>query len=163
MTGARTMSLRSAWVIPAVLIISAPSWAAPAPKAPANTERATELVKALGDPSFRVREQASRDLLQLGRSAYPALMAGTQDSSPEIRLRCRRLLPSIFALEMRARLEDFVNDTDPSNDHGLVGWKRYRHVAGADQAARTLFTGMVKSDPQLMESVETQPNIAPHE
>jgi hypothetical protein len=153
------MRRHGAWVpsiIGCILVVSAVS-AEPGPKSPDSATRAAELVRALGDRSFRVREQATKDLVEMGRPAFAALQAGTQDSDPEVRLRCRRILPAIFELEMKARLDQFVADTNPENDHGLPGWQRFRKLAGADQAGRELFARMVKADPQLMDAVENHP------
>src|SRR5262245_37361072 len=98
------------------------------PCATPDVGRAAELVRELGHPSFRVRERASRQLVDLGRAAYPALAAGMDDASAEVRRRCQLLLPVVFDLEVKYRLDDFLTNYDPQKDHGLPGWARFRKL-----------------------------------
>jgi hypothetical protein len=93
----------------------------------------------------------------MGRSAYAALMLGTSDPNPEVRFRCRQLLPRIFELEMQARLEAFLADPDGKKDHDLPGLSRFRKMFGLGPAARELFVSMIRSDGRLMEAVEAEP------
>ena len=123
----------------------------------AEDKRAAVLVRQLGDRSFKVREEASRQLQCMGRAAYAALQVGANYPDAEVRERCRQLLPAIFEKEMKARLEDFLNDPDPANDHGLPGWKRYRTLIGSSPADRELFGRMIRADVRLMDSVENRP------
>ncbi|HJZ93746.1 MAG TPA: hypothetical protein VKE40_22920, partial [Gemmataceae bacterium] len=71
-------------------LIGAPT---PTSTAPTPDPRMAELVKKLGDRSYRVREQAARELVRGGSGAVPALTAGTKDLDPEVSERCRQLLP----------------------------------------------------------------------
>ena len=50
----------------------------------ANAERIKELVRRLGDDDFKMREEASRQLMMLGPRARPFLQAALKDSDPEI-------------------------------------------------------------------------------
>jgi hypothetical protein len=52
-------------------------------------------VRRLGDNSFKVREQASRDLLLAGRSALPFLRPALRDTDLEIVRRARRCIEAI--------------------------------------------------------------------
>jgi hypothetical protein len=56
---------------------------------------AEKLVQRLGDPSFRVREAASRALVKLGKQAVPALRAALESDDLEIRMRARQALQAI--------------------------------------------------------------------
>lgn len=124
------------------------------PTTPADPAR--ELVKRLAAPDYHEREQASRELLALGRKAYPALEDGTRADDPEVRARCRRLLPMILDLELKARLEAFIADPDGKGQHELPGWARWQTLLGRDRASRDLFAAVVRANSRLMHEIENQ-------
>ena len=117
--------------------------------------KARELVRKLGSEAYREREDAERDLAAMGRAARAALIDGvTVDTDPEIRARCRVLLPKATAAEMKVRLETFLADTEAKYEHDLPGWNQLRAVVRGewrmlgwtyiarprtDKAARELF------------------------
>lgn len=133
------------------LILPTGAWANP------ESDRAAELIRSLGNASYQTREKASRELLHLGRAAYPALVTGTADPDPEVRSRCRQLLPRIFDLELQARLDAFLADPDGKKEHDLPGLSRFRKMFGLDKTARDLFVSMIRADGRLMDAVESQP------
>ncbi|HEU4338674.1 MAG TPA: hypothetical protein VFS19_01285 [Planctomycetota bacterium] len=65
----------------------------------ASLERAKALVEKLGDEMLGAREEASRDLLNLGRGVVPVLQAQLQRSEAEIVARCRSLLSELLPKE----------------------------------------------------------------
>src|SRR5213592_4412783 len=89
-----------------VLLLAVPDLRAAGP--PADREQAQALVRQLGDPSFARRSQAYRQLREMGKAALPALEAGAEDADPEIRDRCRKLLPLARRTEADLRLEAFL-------------------------------------------------------
>jgi hypothetical protein len=114
---------------------------------------AAALARQLGDERFATRESATARLIQLGRSAKPALEEGRTDADREIRYRCARILSIIEELDFQRRLAAFAaGRTDGESD--LPGWKRYRSAYGDDAEARALFVEMQKSEPELMLAVE---------
>jgi hypothetical protein len=115
---------------------------------------AAELVRRLGDDSYQVREEASKELLRLGAAAREALQEGTKDSDLEIRRRCRELLPSVLEAQRQAQLEAFIADKDGKLKHNLPGWRRFRQVAGEDAAARRLFVAMSRLDTGFLADTE---------
>jgi len=54
-----------------------------------------EMVKLLGDRSFKVRDKASQDLAKAGRSALPLLERAKQSSDPEVARRAERAIDEI--------------------------------------------------------------------
>src|SRR5262245_54560640 len=60
-----------------------------------GTDPAEQLVEQLGDPRFRVREQAQRKLIALGKAAVPALRRAAQSADLEIQKRAREILKMI--------------------------------------------------------------------
>ena len=123
--------------------------------------KARALVQKLGSEAFVDRETAERDLAAMGRLARLALLDGVnRDPDPEIRARCRSLLPRANADEMTARLDAFMADTDGKFEHDLPGWHELRSVVrgewkvlgwtfssrpDADKAARELFLEFINA------------------
>ncbi len=64
--------------------------------------KVAEAIAALDDPSFAVREDATRALLALGPAAIPALTPALSHPSPEVRRRVRRVLLRYREAERRA-------------------------------------------------------------
>ncbi len=128
---------------------------------PEELSKARELVQKLGSETFVERECAERDLAAMGRLARLALLDGlNRDPDPEVRSRCRVLLPRANAEELAARLDSFMADTEGKYEHDLPGWHRLRATVrgewtvmgwtftarpGADRAARELFIEFVKA------------------
>lgn len=93
----------------------------------------SSLARQLGDPSFRVRETAGRQLRELGAAAFQALIDGCSDPDPEIVQRSQMLLP-------HARFATIAEDTEATFASGLPGFAHYREIAGWDHSARLLFS-----------------------
>lgn len=76
----------------------APAEPAGEPKAPAPDpeEKARKLVTLLGDEKFRVREEATQGLWDLGEIGVAAIKAGEKSGNPEIAHRCRILMRRIM-------------------------------------------------------------------
>src|SRR5438874_9764091 len=86
---------------------------------------AEELVRRLGDTSFRVRDASARELVARGAGAIAALKRGGDSPDPEIRDRCRRLLTQLQARLIRERLETFVKDAKAPPDPVLPAADRF--------------------------------------
>jgi hypothetical protein len=142
----------------AVLLFTAICYANPIVRADSAADRARvhELVLSLGSRDYRTREKATQDLSEMGRAAYAELRHGADDPDPEIRARCNRLLPHAYELEMKARIDAFVADTQGKHVHDLPGWERFRKLLGEDAIARDFFASMVRLDSRLMDAVERQ-------
>ena len=82
------------------------------------------------------------------------------DADPEVRARCRALLPKATAAEMKARLDTFLADADGKYEHDLPGWHALRAVVrgewpvfgwtfaarpAAGKAARALFVEFLEA------------------
>lgn len=134
----------------AVLALAAPPPAvSPDPRAlavpAADVERAGELVRKLGSPSYRDREQAAADLRKLGRRAIPALAAGSSADDPEVRVRCETLLPAAELDDLDARLAAFQADADQKFIHDLPGWDKFRDLTDGDPQSKAFFAEMMRA------------------
>lgn len=118
-----------------------------APDIPTELQaKAQLLVRQLGSPSYQAREDATTELIKLGRAARLAL-AEAVASSPdyEVRARAARLLPRAEAADLQLRIDAFVADADGKLTHDLPGWDKFREHVGSDKASRALFAEMLKS------------------
>lgn len=114
--------------------------------------RSWELIDLLGDPSFRVRQEATRELLGMGRIAREALNAGKSDPNAEVRQRCRQLLPIAERLDLMARIDSFLND--PTANHDLPGLSKFLSMVGDEKSGRQLYAEMIKTEPELLRLIE---------
>lgn len=128
---------------------------------PTELSKARALVQQLGSDQFADREKAEEALTQMGRLARPALLDGANtDPSPEIRSRCCALLPKAIALDIKARIEVFLADTEGKYEHDLPGWNQFRTAVrdewtllghpvwsdhSLDKPARAVFADMIST------------------
>jgi hypothetical protein len=97
----------------AILIVAAPARAADAgPGKQTVAEEVQQLVKQLGDDSFRVREAAAKRLAEIGRPAVVALREALRSQDVEVRRRAQRVLESIRST--LANLVEDLKDKDPA-------------------------------------------------
>jgi len=132
----------------------------PTPAAPAPDGRLRELIKKLGDKSYRVREDAARELLRRGPAAVAALTAGTKDADLEVSERCRQLLPVAASLERNEKLAALLKDPSAPPPKGLAGLDRFLKIAGDSKAARELYAEMMGVHHRTIETAEKDPREA---
>ncbi|AMV24535.1 hypothetical protein VT84_09065 [Gemmata sp. SH-PL17] len=159
--------LHAALALAAVFVTTTPAPPSPDPKSLAvpqeELSKARELVQKLGSETFVDREDAEHGLIAMGRAARAALQDGANsDPNPEIRARSRSMLSRANALEMKARLDTFLADTEGKYEHDLPGWNKLRSVArgewsmfgwswttragtSVDRAARELFVELLNA------------------
>ncbi len=131
---------------------------AEAPPADSDIKKKAEaLVAQLGDPDYRDREKAARQLLDLGYPAKDAVLAGQQSSDTEISDRCIKLYPVIWRHGLEKRVERFLDDTDGPIPDDLPVAARWLKVAGDGTKSRELYADMVKAHAELMLEVELRP------
>lgn len=116
-----------------------------------------ELVEQLGAASFQQREQAERQLQQLGAEALGVLRNAAEDADLEVRYRARRLIARIEHQQQWRLLEHFLSEYDPELAQQLPGWPRYAELVGDDRAARRLFVEMFETEPEIMSSLGRSP------
>lgn len=121
----------------------------------AEEARISTLIEQLGEPSFDVREQASRALVKVGPPARPALLEASESPNLEIRYRARSVLRVVEKQRHEARLQSFLKNRERP-DNVLPGWKRYRETVGDDDASRKFFVGMQRAERDLFTALEKQ-------
>ncbi len=124
----------------------------------ADDARARALVKVLGDDYFNAREEAARDLRELGRLALPAIRDGLETGAvPEVVRRCELLYPRAYGLETRARVDCFVADTAGKYKHDLPGADEFFAITGRTEQARQLYRDLILSPNRDMLATLGQP------
>jgi hypothetical protein len=142
------------------VVCARPAFADDAAPASEEHSKAVALVRQLGSRSFRVREQAARELMKMKLAARQAVEEGIKDKDPEVRRRCGQLLPDILRAELFARIAAFVADKEGKRDHHLPGWKLFRELAGPGEDARQLFADLSRREIELLDLLEKNPSRA---
>ena len=86
-----------------ILLIAAGVAAAdpnPSDKGTPEREKATALVKQLGDKRYATREAAAKQLIEMGPAAVPALTDGSKSEDQEVRNRSIELLPRALVKQL---------------------------------------------------------------
>lgn len=130
------------------------------PETSAPDPKLTEMVRRLGDKSYKVRAAAARDLLMSGPPAFAALTAGAKDADPEVAGRCRQLLPAAAAAERNEKLARFLKDPAAPPPKSLAGAERFLKITGDDKASRQLYAEMLGAHHAIIEGLETDPKAA---
>src|SRR5712692_1660172 len=79
---------------------------------PADREAAIQLVNKLGNPSFKVREDAANRLVRYGRAVEPILRQGLTYPEAEVRRRCEKLIPQAIHFDLENQIRAFLADKD---------------------------------------------------
>lgn len=144
-TGLVDMRLAVPFVLVASVVVRA---AEPDPKGlavPADqTAKAKAAVVRLDDDDIDVRDQASKELVGMGRLALPTLRAALKAKpSNEVQIRIEKLLPAARKDDFTARYPVFVADQDRKYDHDLPGWNELKAAAGDTPETRKLFANIL--------------------
>ncbi len=95
-----------------------------------------EAIKRLGSKAFPEREAAAKELIALGRQAFPALHEATQSADPEVVQRARDAIKQIRARVPESMLRTKVNDRVHTEEFSVVG-----RVTTATIKAKTPYFG----------------------
>src|SRR5262249_38882373 len=128
-------------LVVALLLGDALAYGAPADEAAASAdsdERIAAVVRQLGNPSYALREQASRELAKFGARAKAEVAKALDSRDPEVRHRARQAYVRIIDEEFKLRVAAFIADAKGDADHDLPGWQRFRKLAGSDTSSRRL-------------------------
>jgi hypothetical protein len=133
---------------------------APTPATESPDPKLVELVRKLGDKSYRTREDAARELLRRGAAALAALSQGVNSTDPEVSERCRQLLPQAAALERNEKLTALTRDPSAPPPQGLAGLDRFLKITRDTKAARTLYAELLAVHHRTIEAAEVEPRKA---
>src|SRR5262245_2530985 len=143
-------------------ILLAVALTAAAPPADADVKKRAELLVAqLGDPDYRDREKAAKELLTIGYAAKDAVLAGQRSADQEISDRCTKLYPAIWKHDLEKRVQRFLDEPAGPLPEDLPGAARWLKLAGDTNASRELYGEMVKAHPDPLLDVELHPERVP--
>src|SRR5260370_16550323 len=91
-------------------------------------EQARVLVQRLAHRSFKVREQATEQLLRLGRPARGVLEEGVKYPDAEVRRRCRRLLDLALRSDTEIALADYLANKSSTRLLNLPSWDHFPNI-----------------------------------
>lgn len=115
----------------------------------AAKQKALELIGKLGDSSFSVRRNATRELIAIGLPALDALRQASQADDLEVRYRAGRLFQGVRLKVHAERLEKYLADPESISQDKIPGLTAYQEIAGTDEAARKLFVEMQRAEADL--------------
>lgn len=121
-------------------------------------DEAKALVKQLVSDSFRVREQAAKELVALGAGAFKALNEGCQSIDADVAERCRKLLPQAYDLHVQRSVAKYLADPKLPLSEDLPGVQRWRKVAGPSDESKRLFVEMLEKYHELLTRLAIHPN-----
>ena len=123
----------------------------------AGRKKAFDLVKQLGDDKYKVREKAADELVELGRSAKEALLAGRKSGDPEVVERCGQILPMALLSDLKLRVDRYKADTDGKLKHDLPLLARYEKLFPPSPATRQIFSDILEAGGTSLVRLELDP------
>jgi hypothetical protein len=138
-----------------LILLAAPTFANPL--AESEAEKARKLVRQLASGDFRARESASNELVRMGSAVEPILREGFDYPDPEVRFRCRHLLPLALSYDLEKRLQAFLAQKETKELPPPAGWARFKEIVGDDKQTRDLFAQMHRYDAEIMANLENKP------
>jgi hypothetical protein len=129
--------------------------------APADAaESPADLVRKLGDKSFKVRTEAAMQLVKLGSAALPALTDGRSHPDLEVADQCRKLIPQAIAKDQEEKLADFLRHPEAPPPKGLAGAEQFFKVTGDSKAAREVYVDLMNQHRDAMLARDSDPKAA---
>ncbi len=114
-----------------------------------------ELVKKLGDDSFRVRAAAQAKLIDIGPPAESALEAVSNSQNLETRYRARKILQVLRATRSEWDRKNFLDGKVDQISSNNKSWQRFKKMVGNSREARQLFLEMQNHGRELLNAAET--------
>lgn len=120
-----------------------------------------ELIAKLGHRDYKVREQASKRLLEIGPVASDAIKAAQNSVDSEISDRCLKLYPMLWSVGLEKRLQAFVRSEGMKNSEELPLVKKWFDIVGDSKASRELYANMLRMNSSLVKTAEEHPERIP--
>jgi hypothetical protein len=86
-----------------------------------DARKVDQAMRDLGSNRFQAREAATKELIRMGRLAYPALLAGRKNADLETTKRVEAILKDIRARVPASRLQTRLNDILRTSDSIVAG------------------------------------------
>lgn len=116
----------------------------------AETESAVKaLIEKLSSTRFSDRQQASKDLLNVGPEAVQLIEAAAATSTGETQQRLRMILPKLRKRLFDDRLDEFLAKPSIEIAEQLPQWSRFEQLAGHDADALAIFGQILSAERRL--------------
>lgn len=102
-------------------------------------QRATELVRQLGNEQYKVRQAAAKELVRMGSDARKALEFGLSSPDVEVKELCAKLLPRAIEFHLNELIEKFLKDPKGPLPQELPGLKAWVNAVGSAQDSLDLY------------------------
>jgi hypothetical protein len=111
----------------------------------ADGQQIKQWVNDLGDPSFKVRQHANRQLIEQRAAALPDLRQAMLHPNRELRYRAKRLVEFLEQVELIAQIDEFSLADDPSAFQ-MPLWNEFSELMQDIPFAQMLYADMLRSD-----------------
>lgn len=104
------------------------------------------LITELGASTYRKREAATEELLEIGPPALPSLREGLEHSDIEIRTRSRRIVAEIEHAQRQQLMQRFLSSSESIDPAKLPGWNRFVESVVSSDRIRSAYTSMMREE-----------------
>ena len=121
-------------------------------------DRVARLARRLGAADFSQRQQAERDILQVGPSALPALQQAVSSAGLERRRRLERIINVLSRQRREQALSQLSRRDEPADPQLLTTWSAFFKLIGNGDESRKLFVEMARYEPWVVDAVAGSPD-----
>jgi len=122
----------------------------------------------LASDSFQTRQEASDRLAAFGEQVLEPMRARLKETQDvEQRARLQALVRRVEDQVLGDRMDAFIRDPDPDQDHGLKAWPSFRALMGSNRLAKQILVEIYRQQPKLadatlegQESLEREVKVA---
>ena len=122
----------------------------------AEEQKILDLVAQLASSKFAVREEASVEILKIGRPAVPMVIEAAKSDDIEVRMRSRELLRRLTENDFESQVEAFLAGS--GDDAAMPGWASVKGMLGNSAGARELFVEAARTHQKLIASLDEGAN-----
>jgi hypothetical protein len=127
---------------------------------PAEKQQIDRLIGQLGDDDFALREQAARELVEVGLAAYAPVEQAVKSDDPEVRYRAAKVLTELLDADFERRLQVFVSGKDEVERFPVPGWTQFKKLFGDSAEWREFFVELLLGDREMFQALEAGPKQA---
>lgn len=107
----------------------------------------------LASDSFQTRQEASDRLAASGEQVLEPMRARLKETQDvEQRARLQALVRRVEDQVLGDRMDAFIRDPDPDQDHGLKAWPSFRALMGSNRLAKQILVEIYRQQPKLADA-----------
>jgi hypothetical protein len=113
----------------------------------------TGWIDDLASDSFQTRQEASDRLAASGEQVLEPMRARLKETQDvEQRARLQALVRRVEDQVLGDRMEAFIRDPDPDQDHGLKAWPAFRRLMGSNRLSKQILVEIYRQQPKLADA-----------